>query len=45
VVLLVLESDAACTGLNGHAAGKSAMLILEWRCKAIGEREQVFGRY
>jgi hypothetical protein len=28
MVLLVLESDAACTSLNGHSARKSAVLVL-----------------
>ena len=28
VVLLVLESDGACTSLNGHSAIKSAVLVL-----------------
>jgi len=28
VVLLVLESDGACTGLNGHCARKCAVLVL-----------------
>jgi hypothetical protein len=29
VVLLLLESDTAkCTNLNGHSAGKSAVLVL-----------------
>jgi len=32
VVLLVLESDGACTGLNGHCARKSAVLVLVWCC-------------
>ena len=30
VVLLVLESDGACTSLNGHSARKNTVLILEW---------------
>jgi hypothetical protein len=28
VVLLVLESDGACTGLNGHCARKTKVLVL-----------------
>jgi len=28
VVLLVLESDGACTGLNGHSARKLAVFVL-----------------
>jgi hypothetical protein len=28
MVLLVLESDAACTSLNGHFAIKSAVFVL-----------------
>jgi len=27
-VLLVLESDGACTGLNGHCAREPAVLVL-----------------
>ena len=42
VVLFLLQSDATCISLNGHCAGKSAMLILEWCYKAIGDGEQVF---
>ena len=45
VVLLLLESDAACTSLNGHSAWKCAVLFLEWCYKAIGDGEQVFWRY
>jgi len=30
LVLLVLESDGACTSLNGHSARKNTVLILEW---------------
>jgi len=29
VVLLLLEGDAAYTSLNGHSAGKCAVLVLE----------------
>ena len=45
VVLLVLESDGACTGLNGHCARKSAVLVLVWCYKARGDREQDLWRY
>jgi hypothetical protein len=41
VVLLVLEINATCTGLNGHSAGKCTVLVLKWCYKAIGERELV----
>ena len=34
VVLLVLESDGACTGLNGHSGRKIAVLVLVWCCRA-----------
>jgi len=27
--VLLLESDAACSSLNGHSAGKGAMLVLD----------------
>jgi hypothetical protein len=40
VVVLPLESDAACTSLNGHSAWKSALLVLVWCYKATGDREQ-----
>jgi len=40
VFLLLLENDVAYTGWNGHLAWKSAVLILEWCSKAIGDREQ-----
>ena len=40
VVLLVLESDGACTGLNGHCARKCAVLVLVWCYKSMGDREQ-----
>jgi len=45
VVLLVLESDGACTGLNGHCARKSAVLVLVWHHIARGDREQELWRY
>jgi len=45
VVLRVLESDGACTGLNGHCASKSAVLVLVWCYKARGDREQDLWRY
>jgi len=45
MVLLLLESDAACTCLNGHSAGKSAVLVLEQCYKAVCDGEQVFWRY
>ena len=45
VVLLVLESDGACTGLNGHCARKSAVLVLVWHHIARGDREQELRRY
>jgi len=45
VVLLLLESDAACTGLNGHSAWKSAGLFLEWCYESRGDREQDLWRY
>ena len=40
VFLLVLESDGACTGLNGHCARETAVLVLVWCYKARGDREQ-----
>ena len=40
MVLLVLESDGACTGLNGHSARKTKVLVLVCCCKARGDREQ-----
>jgi hypothetical protein len=40
VVLLVLESDGACAGLNGHCAIKTEVLVLVWCNKARGDREQ-----
>ena len=45
MVLLVLESDGACTGLYGHCARKSAVLVLVWCYKARGDREQDLWRY
>ena len=44
-VLFVLENDAICISLNGHCTGKSAMLILEWCYKAIGDGKQDLRRY
>jgi len=44
-VLLVLESDGACTGLNGHCARKSIVLVLVCCYKARGDREQDLWRY
>jgi hypothetical protein len=38
--LLVLESDGACTSLNGHSARKNIVLVLVWFYKAMGDREQ-----
>jgi hypothetical protein len=40
VVLLVLESDGACTGLDGHTARKSAVLVLICCYTARGDRVQ-----
>jgi hypothetical protein len=45
VALLVLESDGACTSLNGHCARKSAVLVLDWCYKARGDREQNLWRF
>jgi hypothetical protein len=45
VVVLVLESDGACTSLNGHCARKSAGLVLVCYYKARGDREQYLWRY
>jgi len=45
VVLLVLESDGACTGLNGHCARETEVLVLVWCYKARGDREQDLWRY
>jgi len=39
-VLLVLESDGACTSLNGHCARKIIVLVLVCCYKARGDREQ-----
>jgi len=44
-VILLLERDAACTSLNGHSAGKSAVLVLVWCCKSTVDREQSSWRY
>jgi hypothetical protein len=44
-VLLVLESDGACSSLSGHCARKSAVLILVWCYKARGDREQDLWMY
>ena len=40
-----LESDGACTGLNGHCVRKIAMLVLVWCYKARDDREQDLWRY
>ena len=45
VVLLLLESDAACTSLNGHSAQKIAVLVFECCFKARGDREQYLRKY
>ena len=45
VVLLLLESGAAFTSLNGLSARKSAVLVLVWYYKATGDREHVLWRY
>jgi len=45
MVLLTLDSDAACTSLNGRSGRKSAVLVLVWCYKATGDREQDFWRY
>jgi len=45
VVLLVLESDAACTSLSGHCARTGAVLVLVWCYNATGDREQNLWRY
>ena len=39
-VLLVLESDGACTGLNVRCARKTKVLVLVCCYKARGDREQ-----
>ena len=44
-VLIVLESDGACTSLNVHCARKTKVLVLVWCYKAMGEREQDLWRY
>ena len=45
VVLLVLESDGACTGLNGHLSKETKVLLSVWCYKARGDREHYFWRY
>ena len=45
VVLLVLECDGACTGLNVHSARKSAVLVLVCCYKARSDREQELWGY
>jgi len=45
MVLLPLESDAACTILSGHSARKSTLLVLVWCYKATGDRDQGLWRY
>ena len=45
VVLLVLESDGACTGLSGRSARTSAVLVSVWCYTARGEREEDLQRY
>jgi hypothetical protein len=40
VVLLVLETDGACTSLNGHSGRKIAVLVLVCWYKARCDREQ-----
>ena len=45
VVLLLLESDAACTSLNDRCAWKSALLVLVWCRKSTGDREQHLWSY
>jgi len=44
MVLLALESDAACSSLNGYSARKSAVLVLELCCKARGDSRQYLWR-
>jgi len=45
VVLLVLESDGACTSLNLHSARKTEVLVLVCCYKDRGDREQDLQRY
>ena len=45
MVLLVLESDGACTGLNGDSARKTKVLVLVWCWKARDDREQELWGY
>jgi len=40
VVFFALDSDAACTSLNGHCARKSVFLVLVLFHQATGDREQ-----
>jgi len=41
MVVVLLESDAACTCLNGHSAGKSAVLVCDdCLCKTFWLGEQ-----
>ena len=40
VVLLVLESDGACTGLNVYSGRKTEVLVSVCCYKARGDREQ-----
>ena len=45
VVFFALDSDAACTSLNGHCARKSAFLVLVLFHQATGDREQDLWMY
>ena len=45
MVLLVLESSGAYTGLNGHCARETEVLSLLWCYKAWSDREQVLWSY
>jgi len=45
VVLLLLESDAACASLNCHSARKHAVFVSVWCCKCTGDREQILWIY
>jgi len=45
VVILVLESDAACTSLSGHSARENAVLVLVRCYKVTCDREQNLWRY
>jgi hypothetical protein len=42
VVMLPLESDGACTSLNGHSARKSAMLVLVSCYQTRGDKRTRF---